>query len=64
MTIWSLDKYGVSYANLLADLLWTEYQDAAKKARASLVDGDKLKALVLAIWAHKIKVEYDTLILG
>lgn len=44
---------------LLADLWWLEYQDAAEDARSALRDGDKLKALALAIWAHKIKGQYE-----
>ena len=44
---------------MLADLWWLEYQDAAEEARDALRDGDKLKALALAIWAHKIKGQYE-----
>lgn len=44
---------------LLADLWWLEYQDAAEDARNALMDGDKLKALALAISAHKIKGQYE-----
>ena len=44
---------------LLADLWWLEYQDAAENARSALRNGDKLKALALAIWAHKVKGEYE-----
>jgi hypothetical protein len=44
---------------LLADLWWLEYQDAAEEARDALRDGDKIKALALAIWAHKIKGRYE-----
>jgi hypothetical protein len=44
---------------LLADLWWLEYQDAAEDARDALHAGDKMKALALAIWAHKIKCQYE-----
>lgn len=44
---------------LLADLWWLEYQDAAEEARDALREGDKLKALALAICAHKIKGQYE-----
>lgn len=47
-------------STLLADLLWCEYQDAADAARAALAIGDKLAALTLAIWAHKIKEQYHS----
>jgi len=43
---------------LLAYLLWCEYQDAADAARDALAIGDKLAALTLAIWAHKIKEQH------
>lgn len=49
----------VEYTALLADLWWLEYQDAVEEAREALRDGDKMKALTLAIWAHKIKGEYE-----
>jgi hypothetical protein len=44
---------------LLADLYWLEYQAAVEDARSALRNGDKLKALALAIQAYKIKVEYE-----
>lgn len=54
MTLNSIESNG-----LLADLWWLEYQDAAEEARFALRDGDNLKALALAIWAHKIKGKYE-----
>jgi hypothetical protein len=44
---------------MLADLWWLEYQDAVEEARDALLDGDKLKALALAIEARKIKERYE-----
>jgi hypothetical protein len=49
----------IECARLLADLWWIEYQEAVKDAQLALQDGDKLKALTLAIWAHKTKREYE-----
>lgn len=46
-------------AALLADLWWCEYQDAAKKARDALRDGNKLEAIALAIQAYKSKGRYE-----
>lgn len=43
------ERDSVEATALLADLWWLEYQDAAEKARNALRDGDKLKALTLAI---------------
>ena len=48
-----------SAAVLLADLWWLESQDAAEEAREALLEGDKLKALALAIEAHKTKGRYE-----
>lgn len=45
--------------NLLANLWFLEYQDAAEEARDALCDGDKLKALALAIWANKCREKYE-----
>lgn len=45
--------------NILADLLWLEYQDAANDARWRLSIGDKPAALALAIYAHKIRTRYE-----
>jgi hypothetical protein len=53
------DAVSVESTALLAYLLWLEYQDAVEDARSALLDGDKLKAIELAIWAHKIKGEYE-----
>ena len=50
---------GIESTALLADLWWLEYQDAAEEARGALREGDKLKAIALAIWAHKIKCQYE-----
>jgi hypothetical protein len=50
---------GLSRHALLADLYWLEYQDAAEDARSALRNGDKLKALALAIQAYKIKGQYE-----
>ena len=44
---------------LLADLWWLEYQDAAEDSRDALRAGDKMEALALAIWAHKIKGQHE-----
>lgn len=44
---------------LLADLWWLEYQGVAEDAQDALRAGDKMKALALAIWAHKIKGQYE-----
>lgn len=53
---------------LYADLLWLEYEDAAADARKALYEGDKLKALALAMWAYEIKQQYvrecDRLLFG
>ena len=44
---------------IAASVLWDEYEDAAEEAREALRMGDKLKALALAIWAHKIREQYN-----
>ena len=49
----------IECARLLAELWWLEYQEAANDAQLALLDGDKLKALTLATWAHKAKREYE-----
>ena len=49
----------IECTRLLADLWWIEYQEAAKDAQLALLDGNKLEALTLAIWAHKAKCEYE-----
>ncbi len=43
---------------LLLDLWWLEYVDVKKDANKALDEGNKLKALALAIDAHKIKQKY------
>ena len=48
----------LSFKPLLAELLWMEYEDAAQEARTALLQGDKLAALTLAVWAYKIKQKY------
>lgn len=53
------ERDSVESTALLVDLYWWEYQDAAEDARSALRDGDKPKALALAIWAHKIKCQYE-----
>ncbi len=49
----------LSASGLLADLLWLEYQDAAAEAQAALCEGDKLRAIGLAIIAYKIRSRYE-----
>ncbi len=43
----------------IRDALWGEYETAAEEAREAYRMGDKLKALALAIWAHKIREQYN-----
>lgn len=45
--------------NLLAELYWLEYLEIAEEANTALEQGDKLKALGLAILAHKAKNNYE-----
>ncbi len=45
---------------LLADLLWIEYKELSNDARAAYVEGDNLKALALAILAHKVNTRYNS----
>lgn len=49
----------LSASGLLAELLWLEYQDAAADAQSALDDGDKLRAIGLAIIAYKIRSRYE-----
>ena len=53
------DLGSVESTALLANLWWLEYQDAAEDAQSALQNGDKLKALALAIQAYKIKEQYE-----
>lgn len=46
----------------VAYLYWLEYLDAAEAARAALRRNDKLAAITLAIWAHKIRSRYEALV--
>lgn len=43
----------------VAELYWLEYEDAAQDARDALASGDKLRALALAIQAHKMRNEAE-----
>lgn len=45
--------------SLLAELYWLEYLEIAEEANTALEQGDKLKALGLAILAHKAKNNYE-----
>ena len=47
-----------NFTKLLLDLWWIEYVDVKKDVTNALYEGDKLKALALAIDAHKIKQKY------
>ena len=46
-------------ADILSSVLWAEYEIAAEEAREAYRMGDKLKALALAIWAHKMEDQYN-----
>jgi len=47
---------------ILADLLWIEYEEAAWEARWYLSIGDKLAALAMAIYANKIRSKYENVL--
>lgn len=49
-------------AFLYAEILWDEYNEVAQKARDALAKGQKLKALGLAILAHKIYQDYEQMV--
>jgi len=53
-------KKDSSFINrILAELWWLEYQDASRDAREALRNGDKLRALALAIMARKVLNKYE-----
>lgn len=49
----------INTTSLLADLWWLEYQDIKEEARTALRGGDKLKAIGLTLYTHKVKEVYD-----
>jgi len=51
----------LGFSLLLADLWMQEHQDSAEEARRSLSEGDKLKALSLAIWSRRAKERHEGL---
>lgn len=48
----------IDFLELLAELYYLEFLEISKDARMALLDGDKLKALQLAILAHKFQQKY------
>lgn len=44
---------------LLAELYWIEYCEVVEEAQDAYCEGDNLRALALAIMAHKTRSKYE-----